>query len=47
VNLPNLGLQAFAPKVPARDRMYPVRARLGVPGNAEAQPAGVAESDLY
>ena len=46
VNLPLLGFQAFAPSVPARGPMFSARRRLNISGEAPAQPAGVAESDL-
>ena len=47
VNLPPVGLQAFAPGVPARGPMFSARARLRVPGEAPEQPAGMAERELY
>jgi Domain of unknown function (DUF4188) len=47
VNQPPVGFQAFAPSVPARGPMFAARARLHLPDEAPAQPAGVAERDLY
>ena len=44
---PPLGLQAFAPGIPARGPMFSARKRLHVAGETPAQPAGVAEPDLY
>jgi Domain of unknown function (DUF4188) len=38
-----LGLLAFAPSLPARGPMFSARCRLGLAGNAPAQPEGVAE----
>jgi Domain of unknown function (DUF4188) len=46
VNAP-LGLQAFAPSVPARGPLFSARTRLRARGDAPAPPVGVAESDLY
>jgi len=46
VNLPSLGFQAFAPSVAARGAMFSARARLRVPGEAPAPPAGVTEPEL-
>ncbi len=42
-----VGLQAFAPGVPARGPMFSARTRLRVPGETPAQPAGAGEPDLY
>lgn len=42
-----VGLQAFAPGVPARGPMFSARTRLRVPGDTPPQPVGVAEGDLY
>ena len=47
VNAPPLGLQAFAPGVPARGPMFSARTRAAAPGDAPAPPAGVAERELY
>jgi len=47
VHLPPVGFQAFAPGVPARGPMFGARARLHLPDEAPAQPAGVTEHDLY
>jgi hypothetical protein len=47
VNRPPVGFQAFAPSVPARDRMFAARTRLGLTDETLPQPAGVAERDLY
>ena len=47
VNLPPVGLQAFAPGVPARGPMFAARTRLHLPDEAPPQPAGMAEHDLY
>src|SRR5437899_972424 len=47
MNRPPLGLQAFAPDIPARGPMFSARKRLHVAGETPAQPAGVAEPDLY
>ena len=47
VNRPPLGLQAFASGIPARGPMFSARKRLHVAGETPAQPAGVAEPDLY
>jgi hypothetical protein len=44
---PPVGLQAFAPSVPARGPMFSARKRRGLPNEAPAQPEGVAERDLY
>ena len=42
-----VGLQAFAPSVPARGPMFSARSRLRVAGETPAQPEGVAEEDIY
>jgi hypothetical protein len=42
-----VGLQTFAPVVPAKGPMFSARKRLGLANEAPAQPAGVAERDLY
>ena len=47
VNRPALGLQAFAPGVPARGPMFAARTRLHLPDETPAQPTGVTERDLY
>ena len=47
VNLPPVGFQAFAPGVPLRGPMFSARKRLQLPGEGPAEPAGVAEPDLY
>jgi hypothetical protein len=47
VNQPPVGFQAFAPSVTARGPMFAARTRLRLPDEAPAQPAGVAERDLY
>jgi hypothetical protein len=47
LNEPPLGFQAFAPSLPARGPMFAARTRLRLPDEAPAQPAGVAERDLY
>lgn len=47
VNLPRIGLQAFAPNFPAHGPMFSARARLRVPGEVPAQPPGTAEADLH
>jgi hypothetical protein len=41
------GLQAFAPAVAAKGPMFSARKRVGLPDEPPAQPAGVAERDLY
>jgi len=47
VKLPRIGLQAFAPVVPARGPMFASRTRLRLPDDVPAQPPGTAERDLY
>jgi len=47
VNQPPVGFQAFAHGLPARGPMFAARTRLRLPDEAPAQPAGVAERDLY
>ena len=47
VNLPPVGFQAFAPGVPLRGPMFSARKRLHLSGEGPAQPAGVAEAELY
>jgi len=47
VNLPPVGLQAFAPSVPARGGMFSARARMRMAGEVPAAPAGTGEADLY
>jgi hypothetical protein len=44
---PPVGLQAFAPVVPARGPMFSARKRQGLSSEAPAQPEGFAERDLY
>lgn len=41
------GFQAFAPSAPARGHAFSARKRLGVAGDAPAQPEGVTEQDFY
>lgn len=47
VTRPPVGFQAFAPDLPSRGPMFSARKRLDLPGETPAQPAGVAERDLY
>jgi hypothetical protein len=42
-----LGLQAFALSKAARGPMFSARHRLGVAGEAPAQPDGASERDIY
>src|SRR5688572_4740219 len=42
-----VGLQAFAPNIPARGPMFSARARLRLEGETPPQPANVSETDLY
>ena len=42
-----LGLQTFAPSRAARGPMFSARHRLGVAGEAPAQPDGASERDIY
>lgn len=42
-----VGLQAFAPVVPARGPAFSARARLKVQGDEPAQPDGATERELY
>ncbi|MDX1913974.1 MAG: DUF4188 domain-containing protein [Methylophilus sp.] len=42
-----LGFKAFAPIKPARGSMFSSRSRVGVTGDAPAQPSGTSENELY